>query len=34
MEYEDIKGFEPASRIYDSYTIYENIAVQIGQINI
>jgi len=27
MEYEDIKGFEPTSRIYDSYAIYEKIAV-------
>lgn len=34
MEYEDIKGFEPTSRIYDSYAIYEKIAVQIGQINV
>lgn len=33
MEYEDIRSYEPTTRIYDIYVGYEKIAVQIGQIN-
>lgn len=33
MEYEDIKSYDPTSRIYDDYVNFEKISVEIGQIN-
>lgn len=33
MEYEDVKSYEPTSRIYDDYVSFEKISVEIGQIN-
>lgn len=33
MEYEDVKSYEPTSRIYDSYVSFQKISTEIGQIN-
>lgn len=33
MEYEDVRSYEPTSRIYDGYVSLDKICVEIGQIN-
>ena len=32
MEYEDVRSYEPTSRIYDGYVSFDKISVEIGQI--
>ncbi len=33
MQYEDIKSYDPTSRIFEDYVNFDKISVQIGQIN-
>lgn len=33
MQYEDIKSYDPTSRVFEEYVNFDKISIQIGQIN-